>query len=75
MTAEEIEKYEYCKTYLAFVARWKEEMPVKRQHHGCGSQRPNIEHALERIHVEMYQSICVALREAETNVNQIIEKI
>jgi hypothetical protein len=75
MDKNQILKYEFCKKHLKRLSDEMEKMPFGAQRHGCDSNSPDIEHTLERIHQEMYKKIVLAMREAQTKVNTIIEKI
>lgn len=78
MTEKQEQTYEYCKKHKQYIHYLKSKLPdvgLSRQKYGCGSQAPNIEHLLEEIHLEMYESIHESLRTAEEKVNKIIRDI
>lgn len=73
MNAEQIQKYEYCKKHLDTMAKWT--LPFGWQMYGCSSQSPNIEHALQEIHGDMYNKIAAAINEAKNKIQEKIDKI
>lgn len=73
MNAEQIERYEYCKKYLDTMAKWT--LPFSWQMYGCGSQSPNIEHELQKIHGDMYNKIAAAIGETKNKIQEKIDKI
>jgi hypothetical protein len=75
MDKNQILKYEFCKKHLKRLSDDMEKIPFGAQRHGCDSNSPDIERTLERIHQEMYEKVVLAMREAQTKVNTIIEKI
>ena len=75
MDKNQILNYEFCKKHLKRLSNDMEKIPFGAQRHGCDSNSPDIERTLERIHQEMYEKVVLAMREAETKVNTIIEKI
>jgi len=75
MEQAQVEKYEFCKKHLEKIKSWRTGIPIKQQAYGCGSQRPPIEHKLQKIHNEMYSKIFEALQKAEDEVQGIITKI
>lgn len=75
MDANQVEKYEYCKDYIERIEQFKTNIKHKSQLYGCGSQRPNIEHDLEKIHREMHESVIEAYEVANNKINEIIKSI
>ena len=75
MDKNQILKYEFCKKHLKTLSDDMEKIPFGVQKYGCGSHSPNIEHSLQSIHQEMYEKVVLAMREAQTKVNTIIENI
>ena len=75
MTKEEIIKYEYCKEYLGSLNAYRQKLPFKIQKYGCGTGNPNIEFTLEDIHQKMYNKVITAMKDAEEQVQKIIDNI
>lgn len=75
MKPEQIQKYEYCKEYLQSLENYQKNLTIKKQHHGCGSQQPIIEHTLEDIHRQLYSIIFNAFEDAKEKINKIIINI
>jgi hypothetical protein len=75
MSDDQIRDYEYCKEYLNSLEKYEKELTIKKQHHGCGSQQPRIEHVLEDLHRDLYSKIFNAFNEAKLKTNKIILKI
>lgn len=75
MTKEQIETYEYCKKYLVKLEEYSKSLPFKSQEFGCGSNRPNIEYNLEKVHQSMHTVVFNAMQEAKDMVNKIIDKL
>ena len=75
MTDKQITRYEYCKKYLSYLNKWKNELPFKIQQFGCGSGQPSIEYELEEIHNTMYNDIIDIIKEVIVEVEVKIEEI
>lgn len=75
MTKEQIEIYEYCKKDIEQLKLWKDKLPFKNQNHGCGSQVPKIEHELEGVHREMFDSVSKAIDHAIDKIEEKIKNI
>jgi len=75
MTKEQVEIYEYCQKHIKDIKKWREEFPIGIQKYGCGSNSPQIEHTLERVHREMQSKMYSALGETIKAIEGIIERI
>lgn len=75
MTEKQIQDYEYIKTDIAQLKKWRDTLPFKKQNHGCGSQAPAIEYRLEEIHREMYTRVIDAIGKAFYEMEKLLEEI
>lgn len=75
MTEQQIEIYEYCKNHIQKIENWKEKLPFQIQQYGCGSQTPNIEHDLEKMHQEMVRNIQKELNKVKKACEDLIKEI
>ena len=75
MTAEQIQRYEYCTEYLKCLKQYKEKIPFAIQKYGCGTGRPSIEFTLDNMHAEMYRKVHKSIDDTIDSVQKIIEKI
>jgi hypothetical protein len=75
MTEEQIKSYEMCKSHLQAIETWKKDISFNFQKYGCGRNALNIEHNLEKIHNEMYNTIISSFSNAKDKIQNIVEKL
>ena len=75
MDAKQIESYEFCKSHLIQLRDGGNKLPYKPQMYGCGSRDPRITFELQEIHNEMMDGIKSSILNAQSKIQEIIDKI